>query len=60
MVPGKVIKAIKVGCLLMLIFALPSRAQMKWPKSQLLPSFNAPANVQDLITLRSNSAYTSA
>lgn len=34
--------------------------QITWPVGQLLPSFPAPAQIQDLITLRQNSAYSSA
>ena len=37
-----------------------SLAQVKWPTGQVLPSFAAPNHVQDLITLRSNSPYSSA
>ncbi|GAA4313380.1 hypothetical protein GCM10023149_09120 [Mucilaginibacter gynuensis] len=35
-------------------------AQIKWPSGQLLPSFPAPAQVQDLIMLRQNSRYSAA
>jgi len=38
--------------LLLCLFDTPSMAQIKWPKDQLLPSFPAPAPVQDFITLR--------
>ena len=40
----------------LLLFFLPSRAQINWPASQLLPSFPAPAQTQDLITLRESSS----
>ncbi|WP_255547632.1 GxGYxYP domain-containing protein [Mucilaginibacter sp. dw_454] len=52
---------IKAVCfLLFLLFVTPSMAQIKWPNGQLLPSFPAPAQTQDLITLRENSPYASA
>lgn len=48
-------------CFLFLyLFITPAMAQIKWPAGQLLPSFPAPAQVQDLITLHGNSPYTSA
>jgi hypothetical protein len=40
----------------MLLFFLPSMAQINWPASQLLPSFPAPAQTQDLILLRESSS----
>jgi hypothetical protein len=40
---------------LMLLFMIPSTAQITWPSSQLLPSFPAPAQTQDLITIRETS-----
>lgn len=43
----------KAVCLFLLV--APATAQIKWPKDQLLPSFSAPAQVQDLIVLRRNS-----
>ncbi len=49
-----------ISILLLHLFIGPSMSQTKWPKDQLLPSFPAPAQVQDLITLRQNSPYTSA
>jgi hypothetical protein len=39
----------------LLLFFIPSMAQINWPASQLLPSFPAPAQTQDLITLRESS-----
>ncbi|TKC09755.1 hypothetical protein FA047_06180 [Pedobacter frigoris] len=39
---------------------MPSMGQIKWPNSQLLPSFPAPAQVQDLIILRQKSPYAAA
>ncbi|PWS33189.1 GxGYxYP domain-containing protein [Pedobacter paludis] len=52
---------ITVGCFLLLqLLVTSSIAQVKWPKGQLLPSFSSPAKVQDLITLRQNSPYSSA
>jgi hypothetical protein len=46
--------------LLFCLFITPSMAQIKWPAGQLLPSFPAPAQVQDLIMLRDSSPYSSA
>ena len=40
----------------LLLFFIPSMAQINWPASQLLPSFPAPAQTQDLITLRESSS----
>ena len=37
---------------LLLLFIIPAMAQVNWPSGQLLPSFPAPAQTQDLITLR--------
>jgi hypothetical protein len=52
---------IKAVCfLLFYLFVTPCMGQIKWPHGQLLPSFPAPAQVQDLITLRQNSPYSSA
>jgi hypothetical protein len=56
----KILRIIAVCFLLFLFFVTPSMGQIKWPSGQLLPSFPAPAQVQDLITLRQNSPYTSA
>lgn len=48
----------RTGWLLSLLqlFIIPSRAQVNWPSSQLLPSFPAPAQTQDLIMLRETSS----
>ena len=46
---------IKIAALLLpllQLFIMPSMAQVTWPASQLLPSFPATAQTQDLITLR--------
>jgi len=52
---------IKVACLLLLqLFVTSSTRQVLWPADQLLPSFPSPAQIQDLITLRENSSYSSA
>lgn len=49
------------GLLLFCLFVTPSMGQIKWPKGQLLPSFPAPVQVQDFITLRrQNNPYASA
>ncbi len=47
----------RTGWLLPLLhlIIIPSMAQINWPPSQLLPSFPAPAQTQDLITLRETS-----
>jgi hypothetical protein len=47
----------RTGWLLSLLqlIIIPSMAQISWPQSQLLPSFPAPAQTQDLITLRETS-----
>src|SRR5687767_12116708 len=37
---------------IMLLCCLPATSQIKWPSAQLLPSFPAPAQTQDLIFLR--------
>lgn len=41
---------------LFLLFVLPSTAQVTWPSGQLLPSFPASAQTQDLIILRETSS----
>jgi len=48
----------RTGWLLLLLqlFIIPSMAQVKWPSSQLLPSFPAPAATQDLILLRESTS----
>jgi len=52
---------IKATCFLLFqLLVIPCMAQIKWPAGQLLPSFPAPAQRQDLITLRQNSPYTAA
>jgi len=56
----KILRVIALCLLLFHLFVTPSIGQIKWPAGQLLPSFPAPAQVQDLITLRQNSPYTSA
>jgi hypothetical protein len=59
--PIKTLKTTATCLLLFFVFATPSIAQIKWPSGQLLPSFAAPAQVQDLIVLpRQNSPYASA
>jgi len=40
---------------LLLLFVMPAMAQISWPSTQLLPSFPAPAQTQDLILLRETS-----
>jgi hypothetical protein len=45
-----------VALLLLLQFYIPSMAQVTWPSNQLLPSFAAPAQTQDLIMLRETSS----
>jgi hypothetical protein len=40
---------------LLQLIIMPAMAQINWPSSQLLPSFPAPAQTQDLITLRETS-----
>jgi hypothetical protein len=47
----------RTGILLLLLqlIMLTAMAQITWPQSQLLPSFPAPAQTQDLITLRETS-----
>jgi len=42
--------------LLLLLLNTPVKAQLNWPSGQLLPSFPAPAQTQDLIMLRETSA----
>src|SRR5687767_1220095 len=38
------------------LFIIPVTAQITWPSGQLLPSFPAPAQTQDLIILRESSS----
>lgn len=42
-------------CTLLLSTHMVTKAQINWPAGQLLPSFPAPAQTQDLITLRESS-----
>jgi len=59
----KLIRLLKIKAICLLLFQLfvtPSMGQIVWPSGQLLPSFPAPAQIQDLITLRQNSSYSSA
>ncbi|QEC76751.1 GxGYxYP domain-containing protein [Mucilaginibacter ginsenosidivorax] len=58
--PIKMFAIKAVSLLLFYSFSTPSIGQVKWPANQLLPSFPAPAKVQDFITLRENSPYSSA
>ncbi|MBC7567465.1 MAG: hypothetical protein H7223_10940 [Pedobacter sp.] len=57
------IKSLKTKLLCFLLFQLfvtSTIGQIKWPARQLLPTFPAPSQVQDLITLRQKSPYTAA
>ena len=59
----KRIEMLKIKAILLLLFQLfvmPAVGQIVWPTGQLLPSFPATAQHQDLITLRQNSSYSSA
>jgi len=47
--------AVAMSLLLMPFCAMPSMAQTTWPQGQLLPSFPATAQTQDLIILRETS-----
>ncbi|MBO3272248.1 T9SS type A sorting domain-containing protein [Hymenobacter defluvii] len=51
MLPSFRIQSMVLLCLLQLLI-VPTKAQVKWPAGQLLPSFPAPAQTQDLIYLR--------
>ncbi|UII24024.1 PA14 domain-containing protein [Fulvivirga ligni] len=42
------------------IWSIPSMAQISWPEDQLLPSFPAPEQTQDLIILRESSSQWQA
>jgi hypothetical protein len=56
-------KPLKVGAVLLpmlLLFLMPSQAQINWPAGQLLPSFPATAQTQDLIILRDTAAHWEA
>ena len=57
---SKVLKVKLLFLLLLQLFISPAKSQIKWPADQVLPSFPAPAQIQDLITLRQNSPYTAA
>lgn len=50
------IKPAVVLLLLLQLFIMPSMAQVTWPAGQLLPSFPASAQTQDLIILRETSS----
>ncbi|HYG38521.1 MAG TPA: carbohydrate-binding protein [Cytophagales bacterium] len=50
---------VRIAVMLLSLFQLvivPSMAQITWPPDQLLPSFPAPAQTQDLILLRESSS----
>jgi len=49
------IKTVAVLLPLLLLFIIPSNAQITWPAGQLLPSFPAAAQTQDLFILRETS-----
>jgi hypothetical protein len=53
------IKSINPSIRILIVFQfffMPSMAQITWPSGQLLPSFPAPAQTQDLIILRETSS----
>jgi hypothetical protein len=54
---GKIVAMI---LLLLQLFIIPATAQLTWPSGQLLPSFPAPAQTQDLIILRETSSHWEA
>jgi hypothetical protein len=56
----KILRIKAISFLLLYLVVMPSMAQIKWPSGQLLPSFPAPAQGQDLIILRQSSPYSSA
>ncbi|MES2427773.1 MAG: GxGYxYP domain-containing protein [Bacteroidota bacterium] len=58
--PFNLLKIKAICFLLLCLFSTPSIGQIKWPAKQLLPSFPAPAQVQDFITLRGNTPTASA
>jgi hypothetical protein len=45
---------------LLQLFIIPATAQISWPTGQLLPSFPAPAQTQDLIILRETASHWEA
>jgi len=49
------IKTVAVLLPLLLLLIMPTLAQISWPSAQLLPSFPAPAQTQDLFILRETS-----
>lgn len=54
--PIAVLPRVAIWILLLLPFiSTPAMAQLNWPSGQLLPSFPAPAQTQDLIILRESS-----
>src|SRR5689334_718305 len=56
--PNQIYPLIRMGALLFalsLLLITPSMAQLTWPSGQLLPSFPASAQTQDLIILRESS-----
>ena len=50
------LKTAAASLLLLHTFIIPAKAQISWPSGQLLPSFPAPAQTQDLIVLRETSS----
>lgn len=50
------VKTVAVLLPLLLLFILPSMAQITWPSGQLLPSFPTSAQTQDLFILRETSS----
>ncbi|QJB37387.1 hypothetical protein HF324_05790 [Chitinophaga oryzae] len=50
------LRTIALLLLLQLFFTLPLSAQISWPAGQILPSFPAPAQTQDLIMLRESTS----
>lgn len=50
-------KTVAVLLPLLLLFILPSMAQITWPSGQLLPSFPTSAQTQDLFILRETSSH---
>ncbi len=54
--PTVVLKTVLAAAITSCVFSIPATAQIKWPASQLLPSFPLPASTQDLIYLRETSS----